>query len=311
MIIRFKKKYKNINIIYKISEMKPNIIKCEKCEKVFTRKRELILHTKSGKNCISLGGIELPEIEEIICITCGAKYTTKFSLERHLANTNSKCYKDKTGLMINNGQIHNNKVANYITNNTTNVTNNMNQNFIQPVVNNLHQHKHFTIAKHGEEITSHFTEEVLLRILNIESFTECCAEFMRVLYFNKEVPENQNWSIVYPRNKKAGVTLNLETNKFERVETNDIIDSKFSNMAFLLFPKALKLLERHFIEPFLTKTQVYNINKLGMHFGMMNISKTSKEVYKAIHKMAYEARQEQMDTWREGGHKGNHLSLKF
>ena len=270
------------------------IFPCVLCKKTFTRKFNLERHLETP--CIDNEESEIKCITDgktVTCVFCKKTFDKQFRLDRHLLANKGECFKIRNGTTnnINNNIFNNNNIA------------------IQPVVNNLHQH--FTIAKHGEETTSHFTEEVLLRILNIESFTECCAEFMRVLYFNKDVPENQNWSIVYPRNKKAGVRLNLETNKFERVETNDIIDSKFSNMAFLLFPKALKLLERHFEKPFLTKTQVYNINKLGMHFGMMNISKTSKDVYKAIHKMAYESRQEQMDTWKEGGHKGNHLSLKF
>ena len=279
--------------------MTTKMFPCALCNKTFERKFDLEKHILSSQCSSTTNKMEIKSIttgKDVPCQYCNKIFEKKWKLDRHLLNNKGECYK-----------IRNNK-CNTINNTLINPTFN---NFIQPVVNNLHQHKHFTIAKHGEETTSHFTEEVLLRILNIESFTECCAEFMRVLYFNKDVPENQNWSIVYPRNKKAGVRLNLETNKFERVETNDIIDSKFSNMAFLLFPKALKLLERHFEKPFLTKTQVYNINKLGMHFGMMNISKTSKDVYKAIHKMAYEARQEQMDTWKEGGHKGNHLSLKF
>ena len=279
--------------------MKQNVFKCFTCEQIFNNKSKLDRHFYQKKECMK-GNVDMFAIEfgnfekNIKCEYCGNGYSTEDHLRRHISSEKSKCYKKRNSAQINNVSVLNMPVNNIA---------------VQPVVNNLH--KHYTIAKHGEETTSHFTEEVLLRILNIENFTDCCAEFMRVLYFNKEVPENQNWSIVYPRNKKAGVHLNYDTNKFERVENSDIIDSKFSNMAFLLFPKALKLLERHFIKPFLTKTQVYNINKLGMHFGMMNISKTSKDVYKAVHKMAYEERQKQMDTWRESGHKGNHLSLKF
>ena len=263
-------------------------LQCDVCSKAFDKISEFNRHKE--KKCCSLLKLTYEIKKDIVCPYCSDSFNREYSLQRHLENPKIVCfYKKQMG----------------ITQNVYNDNRTINNNNNKIVVNN------YSIAKHGEETTSHFTEEVLLRILSIESFPDCCAEFMRVLYFNKEVPENQNWAIVYPRNKKAGVQLNIETNKFERVETNDIIDSKFSNMAFLLFPKALKLLERHFIKPFLTKTQVYNINKLGMHFGMMNISKTSKDVHSAIRKMAYEGRQEQMDTWKQGGHKGNHLSLKF
>ena len=53
------------------------------------------------------------------------------------------------------------------------------------------------------ELTS--TKDVMLEILNIESFSNMCTELMRLLYFNKEVPENRNWTIVYPKNQNAGV----------------------------------------------------------------------------------------------------------
>jgi len=48
-----------------------------------------------------------------------------------------------------------------------------------------------------------------------------------------------------------------------------------------------------------------------MHFGQLDISKTSKDVYNSIHEFAYNSRIDQMKIWGENGHQGNHLSLKF
>ena len=288
-----------------------SFIKCYKCKKPFDRQYDYTRHVNKG-NCkpAVIENVSIKSHEEKIqCEFCSSTFEKAFNLKRHLKNPDSTCYKQlqnkinnvSGSAFINNGNVID---SNININPTFNTTNN-NSIDVRPTVNNI------VLAKHGKETISHITDEVLLRILDIESFKDCCWELMRVLYFNDEVPENRNWTIVYPRNKNAGVELNNETGEFERVETDVIIDNKFSNMAFLLFPKALKLLERHFIEPFLTKTQVYNINKLGMHYGQMDISKTSKEVYENIHKMAYEERQGQMKFWGKQGHKGNHLSLKF
>jgi hypothetical protein len=48
-----------------------------------------------------------------------------------------------------------------------------------------------------------------------------------------------------------------------------------------------------------------------MHFGQLDISKTSKDVYDSIHSLAYNSRKDQMEVWKDSGYKGNHLSLKF
>ena len=67
-------------------------IKCIKCDKTFNRKRELVLHTQRGKNCISIGSVNVPEYKKVLCVHCGREYTAKSSLKRHLENVNSKCY---------------------------------------------------------------------------------------------------------------------------------------------------------------------------------------------------------------------------
>ena len=151
----------------------------------------------------------------------------------------------------------------------------------------------------------------MLEILNIESFPKMCTELMRLLYFNKEVPENRNWTIVYPKNQNAGVEYNHTTQKFERKKTYNIIDDKFSNMVNLLFDLVQEISRDDIENDNLSKRQKINVNKYCMHFGQLDISKTSKEVYNSIHSFAYNSRVEQMKEWGDSGHQGNHLSLKF
>ena len=134
---------------------------------------------------------------------------------------------------------------------------------------------------------------------------------MRLLYFNKEVPENRNWTIVYPKNKNAGVEFNHETLRFERKQTYNIIDDKFSNMISLLFDLVQEISKDDIENNNLSKRQKINVNKYCMHFGQLDISKTSKDVYNSIHELAYNSRKDQMEVWKDNGHTGNHLSLKF
>src|SRR5690606_31147288 len=150
------------------------------------------------------------------------------------------------------------------------------------------------------------TKEVMLKILDIESFPKMCTELMRLLYFNKEVPENQNWTIVYPKNSNAGVEFNHNSGRFERKLTYNIIDDKFSNMVNLLFDLVQEISNDDSINDNLSKRQKINVNKYCMHFGQLDISKTSKDVYNSIHSLAYSSKRAQMKIWKEKGYKGNH-----
>jgi hypothetical protein len=312
------------------------ILPCVSCNRVFNKKYQLDRHLSSGCEDISNVSSDIciiKELDDIKCRYCNTLFIKKSKLDRHLLSTRGDCYKIRSNnikninrdLVINNvtqnitnniqQQNINNIQQQNITNNIQqqNITNNIQQlnNYqnitIQPIINNTN----ITIARHGEETISHITKEVMLEILDIESFPKMCTELMRLLYFNKEVPENRNWTIVYPKNKNAGVEFNHKTNKFERKSTYDIIDDKFSNMVNLLFELVQEISNDDNEKNNLSKRQKININKYGMHFGQLDISKTSKDVYKSIHEMAFNSRKSQMEVWRESGHEGNHLSLKF
>jgi hypothetical protein len=111
--------------------------------------------------------------------------------------------------------------------------------------------------------------------------------------------------------KNAGVEFNHETLRFERKKTYNIIDDKFSNMVNLLFDLVQEISRDDIENNNLSKRQKINVNKYCMHYGQLDISKTSEAVYDSIHSFAYNSRKDQMKEWGESGHKGNHLSLKF
>jgi len=292
-----------------------NEYKCDKCDKIFSRKYNLERHelktcfNKSNKLSI-LNNDDQKNITK--CMYCYKLFENKSRLNRHLSSTIGECYKIRSGkyksITINKNQTIKNQTINnqtYITNNITN--NNITNIAIQPIINNTH----ITIAKHGEETISHITKDVMLEILDIESFPKMCTELMRLLYFNKKVPENQNWAIVYPKNKNAGIEYNHTSGKFERKSTYDIIDDKFSNMVNLLFDLVQEISRDDIENNNLSKRQKINVNKYCMHYGQLDISKTSKEVYNSIHDFAFNSRKTQMEVWKDNGHTGNHLSLRF
>jgi Zinc finger, C2H2 type len=293
-----------------------SIFSCKDCRKSFVEKSKLLRHQEICN--ISNEKKEIDNLE-IKCIYCNKIFLKKSKLTKHLNSIRGDCFKLRNGqISIIEKQINNYKTINNITNN--NITNNIQQN-IQNNIQNIQQQniiqlqpvikEKVILAKHGEETISHITKEVMLKILDIESFPEMCTELMRLLYFNKEVPENRNWTIVYPKNQNAGVEFNHTTQKFEIKKTYNIIDDKFSNMVTLLFDLVQEISRDDIENNNLSKRQKINVNKYCMHYGQLEISKTSELVYDSIHSLAYNSRIEQMKEWGESGHKGNHLSLKF
>ena len=275
------------------------------------RKQTTIKSMEQDGYILSLPSTETMKKDILKCEYCSKLFIKKFNFDRHLLSTIGDCYKLRTknqeiiNNQINHNIVNNNQIYNnHITNIQTNIQNtNIIQ--LQPVIEKV------VLAKHGEETISHITKDIMLEILDIESFPEMCTELMRLLYFNKEVPENRNWTIVYPKNQNAGVEYNHKTLRFERKKTYNIIDDKFSNMVNLLFDLVQEISRDDIENNNLSKRQKINVNKYCMHYGQLDISKTSKVVYDSIHSLAYNSRKDQMKEWGESGHKGNHLSLKF
>ena len=270
---------------------------CSRCLKPFDTKFNLNRHTNRKQPC------EIPvtkkddELDEaIICDYCKKVFSSTFNLERHLYNSPTapcaieRALKDKL-LPKNPGTVINNSFT------TNNLTNN---NIIQPI-----------FAEHGKESIYHITREIILALLDSHSFSDMCSELMRLLYFNKDIPQNSNWMIAYPKNGKAGVSYNYNSNQFERKFTTDIIDDKFSNMMNLLQPLIEQILKEDERDNILNPTQKKNIARYYVHFGMMEVSKESPEVYEKIRDMAFNHKTISTTSWKQQGLNANHLSIKF
>ena len=265
---------------------------CLRCLKVFTTRQQLLAHLFKKVPCEPCGIIL--EDKSIKCKFCKKEFDRQSNLDKHLNNTKTACFTERT---------HKESVSQTIINNITNLTNQK----IEQINNIIHP----SFAKHGQESIDHITREVLLELLNSDSFTNLCSTLMKLLYFNVNVPQNINWMIAYPKNGKAGVSFNYDTDQFERISTIDMIDDKFSNMINLLQPLIERICREDERDNILNTKQRRNISKFFEHVGMLEISKESPEVYAKIHDMAYNYKPISAANWKKQGLNANHLSIKF
>ena len=131
------------------------------------------------------------------------------------------------------------------------------------------------------------------------------------MYFNRNVPRNCNWAIAYPKNLKAAVVFNDDSNQFERKSTVEVIDEKFENMMHLLQPLIEQIYQEDEINNHLNNQQKRNLKEYYSHFGVSHISTESPVIYEAIQDLGYNARTVPMTSWKQQGLDGKHLSLKF
>ena len=305
--------------------MESLLFNCNICNKGFDKKYNLNRHIELNSCCTeentksNIVSVLMNKEDKYTCEHCDNIYERYDSLKYHLENKKSKCYKTRNPdpNIIQQKQYIKNKKIIYKTINKNNITHNHNNNYntVNSNINNINNNNIaiqpvITIAKHGEETISHITEEIMLQLLAMETFTQMSTELTKLLYFNDKVPENKNWTIVYPRNKKGGLQLNHDTNEFEREATEKIINFKFCNMITLFLPMVDNI-DKRADELNLTWRQRSNIKKFTSYFGTTQISKEAKYIYDSIKEMVYNERIKTMKTWKEKGYEGNHLSLKF
>ena len=274
---------------------------CDKCSRWYD-KRSYERHMQNVYECDNLSDIK---VELFTCKICKKQFNKKANYLRHINNENSRCCAMK---QVDEKLETMEKKIEKLTNNVIN-NNTLNQTLNQTVINNIKQEALF--YEHGKESIDHITREILLELLDNNSFSDVCSDLMKLLYFNINVPKNSNWMIAYPKNGKAGVEFNYDTHQFERKSTIDIIDDKFANMINLLQPLIEKLCREDERDNILNKKQKRNVNRFFEHVGMLEISKESPDVYVKIHEMAYNYRSIATTSWKDQGFNGNHLSIKF
>lgn len=263
---------------------------CPRCLLPFSSKQRYKSHINKLKKCegnlLSIkGGVDWT------CMYCKKTFEKKFNYERHLISTNSRCFIER----------HESKKEKEIYGTIINNINNSINNNIMPVM----------FVEHGKECIKHITKEMMLKMLGQPNFIKFCVDLMKVTYFDRKVPKNNNWFIAYPKNDKAGIEFNHDTYRFERKPTVDIIDDKFSNMLDLLQPLIEEIYREDEQTQNLTHVQRMNIRKYYGYFGVMQISKECPEIYEAIHDLAYNMRVVPMATFKEQGLDAKYLSIKF
>jgi hypothetical protein len=273
---------------------------CERCLVFFSSKQRYNSHINKLKTCdisplssvVDNNLLAIKGVDIIKCKYCNKLFDKKYRLERHLNSVNSKCYIERHARKSDEG-----KYGTII----NNINNSINNNNILPLI----------FVEHGNECVKHITKEVMLKMLAQPNFIKFCVDLMKVTYFDRKVPKNNNWFIAYPKNDKAGIEFNHETFQFERKPTIDIIDDKFSNMMDLLQPLIEEIYREDEETENLTHIQRMNIKRYYGYFGVMQISKESPEIYQALHDLAYNMRSVPMTTFKEQGLDAKYLSIKF
>lgn len=266
--------------------------KCEICQKTFDKKYNYERHMNISSNC-KLFSIDTKTFLDVTdtkyaCTKCGCKFSSKGNLDRHVQNPVSKCnIKDSIDQLTK-------KIDMALKNQNNNIT----------VTNYL-------FVKPGEECVKHITKEVLLELLNMDSFTGICSYLMQDAYFNRKVPKNHNWCLAYPNNDKAAVIFDYNEEQFTRDSTSKIIDNKFNNLMELLRPVVEQIVDEEAKTGYLNQIQKKNLFRIRYFCNIDELSNESTEIYETIHKLAYSKRNIPMETWSKSGLKGNHLSLKF
>jgi hypothetical protein len=253
---------------------------CKKCTKCFDKKYQWLNHINKRYEC----SMAFPPKEQIVvqepvvidkkpfkCDICKAGFSTRGNLKRHNTSVGFCC-----------------------------------ENFIFK-----NESGKCLFVKSGNETTMQFTKEVLLELLDTKSFTSMCTDMAKLLYFNRDAPENCNWCIAYAKNDKAAIIYNYNLNQFERKPTMTIINDRFSNMMDLIQPLIEEIYQEDEAEDILNKDQKRNIARFYALYGVYDLFEESPDIYEAIHDMAFNNKIIPMHYWKKHGLSANHLSIKL
>ena len=269
---------------------------CDVCKKLF---KTIAVYDKHKPRC---SPTELSKYE-VKCPSCSKLFSCTSSLNYHVKTQHNKL---KTYVDPKNSK---DSVTNNFTQNITNITNiDIGKIDIGKIKNNNINIHPVLFVKHGDERTDHITKEFLLKLLDHPNSHKMFVDLMATLYFSEEVPENNNWTLVYPYNVEGAVVFDYDEDKFVRNSTEHIINKKFSNMMDKIVPMIDDINKD---KANLTRTQQLNIWHFYDKECVSDISKQHPDIYELIRKLAYEKRFTPMKTWKESGFNGKHLSLSF
>ena len=249
---------------------------CKKCTRCFEKKHQLLNHEKKNKCITTFIENKLTNIKLIVqkppfeCDVCKVGFATKGNVKRHKKAFGFCC--EDFVFKSENGQT--------------------------------------VFVKCGNETTKQFNREVLLELLNTKSFISMCTDMAKLLYFNRDSPENCNWCIAYSKSDKAAIVYNFDQNQFERKRTFEVINNRFSNMMYLIQPLIEQIYSEDQINDILNVNQKINIMRFYSLYGVYNLFEESEILYGSIHDMAFNNKIIPMFYWKRYGLNANHLSIK-
>ena len=260
---------------------------CKKCTKCFEKKYQLINHANKKNGCIPtfLENKEqlntaffqeklqkqIVDKKQFKCDICNGGFVTKGNLKRHKMAVGFCC-----------------------------------EDFVFKNENGK-----AIFVKCGNETTMQFTKEVLLELLNTKSFISMCTDMTKLLYFNRDAPENCNWCIAYSKNNKAAIVYNYNQNQFERKPTLNVINDRFSNMMDLIQPLIEEIYHEDEINDILNMDQKKNIMRFYALYGVYDLFEESPDMYESVHTMAFNNKIIPMFYWKRHGLNAKHLSIKL
>ena len=264
---------------------------CSKCGKCFENVSKLQRHMEISSLC-KLAALPQKQKNEqsLRCHICKKTFSKLSNFKRHQEN-NGKC-----GIVL----AVKEEMKELLKNIGGTTINN-----ISSIVNEI------MLSRPGKEKIDHITKDIMLQLLNHPSFKIISLNLVKLMYLNREVPENSNWTIAYPANDKAAVVYNYDTQDFVRRSTVEIINEKFQNMIDLLQPLIEEIYKEDEERDYLSFTQKRNLALYYGHFGVDNLNEESPDIYDAIHELIYEYRSIPMAHWKALGYSGKHLSIKF
>lgn len=260
--------------------------KCPICGKCFDHKSH---YTRHYEGCSK-------KMSKNVCDFCSQSFSTKYSLKRHLNSQNTLCYQNR--ILKQNQQLLEKIVTNqsafshHVQPTTINNITNINQN----VTINIQ------FAQPGQERVDHITEERLLNIFD-NDFDTVIRELMRLIYFNKNVPENCHWCIIYPKNIYGALQYNPKTALIDRLLTNEIVQKHFQNMLSLIIDKVNAISEKR---SELSNLQWKSVNRFYHYIGA---DETDSRINESIKMMAYNNNTIPLNIWKNMNINGANMTL--